>query len=101
MRELIDEKDITTDDVERIDIDLMKPNMMNLSYNHPKTGLQGKFSAPYTLSRMLMDRELRLDTFTDEAVNDPAAQAMMKKVHVHLAEVPDWKQCPAPPGPPR
>ena len=92
LRELIDEKDITTDDVERIDIDLMKPNMMNLSYNHPKTGLQGKFSAPYTLSRMLMDRELRLDTFTDEAVNDPAAQAMMKKVHVHLAEVPDWKQ---------
>ena len=92
LRELIDEKDFTTDDVERIDIDLMKPNMMNLSYNDPKTGLQGKFSAPYTLSRMLMDRELRLDTFTDEAVNDPAAQAMMKKVHVHLAEVPDWKQ---------
>ncbi len=92
LRELIDEKNLTAHDVERIDVDLMKPNMMNLSYNRPKTGLQGKFSAEYTLSRMLMDRALRLDTFTDEAVNDPAAQAMMEKVHVHLAEVPEWKR---------
>ena len=92
LRDLIDEKNLTAGDVERIDVDLMKPNIMNLSYNRPKTGLQGKFSAEYTLSRMLMDRTLRLDTFTDEAVNDPAAQAMMEKVHVHLTEVPGWKE---------
>jgi 2-methylcitrate dehydratase PrpD len=92
LRDLIDENDLSVDRVERIDVHLMKPNMMNLSYNRPKTGLQGKFSAEYTLSRILMDRTLRLETFTDDAVNDPAAREMVEKVHVHLAEVPEWRQ---------
>ncbi|MEE9240468.1 MAG: hypothetical protein V3U53_04695, partial [bacterium] len=92
LRDLIDEENLTADQVERIDVDLMKPNMMNLSYNRPKTGLEGKFSAEYTLSRILMDGTLRLDTFTDEAVNEPAAQAMIEKVHVHLAEEPGWEE---------
>lgn len=92
LRALIDENSFSAEDVERIDVELMKPNMMNLSYNRPKTGLEGKFSAEYTLSRMLMDRVLRLDTFTDEAVNEPAAQAMMERIYVQEANVPDWKQ---------
>lgn len=91
LRDLIDEENLSADGVERIDLELMAPNMSNLSYHSPKTGLQGKFSAEYTLTRMLLDGALKLDTFTDEAVNDPVAQETMKKIHVRLAEKAEWE----------
>ncbi len=86
LRDLIAEEDLSAEGVERIDLALMAPNLSNLSYHEPKTGLEGKFSAEYTLARMLTDRALTLGTFTDEAVNEPAVRETMKKVHVHLAE---------------
>ena len=92
LRDLIDEENLSADGVERIDLDLMAPNLSNLSYHSPKTGLQGKFSAEYTLTRMLLDGALTLNTFTDEVVNEPVAQETMNKIHVHLAENIEWEQ---------
>lgn len=92
LRDLIDEENLSAEGVERIDLELMAPNMSNLSYHSPKTGLQGKFSAEYTLTRMLIDGALTMDTFRDEAVNDPVAQETMKKIHVRLAENAEWER---------
>jgi 2-methylcitrate dehydratase PrpD len=92
LRDLIAEEELSAVGVERIDVELMAPNMSNLSYHDPKTGLEGKFSAEYTLARMLTDRALTLSTFTDEAVNEPGVRETMKKIHVRLAENVEWKQ---------
>jgi 2-methylcitrate dehydratase PrpD len=90
LRDLISEEKLTAEGVDRIDLEIMEPNMLNLSYHAPKTGLEGKFSAEYTLSRMLLDGALPLTAFTDEAVNEPAVRETMEKVHVRLSENTDW-----------
>ena len=86
LRDLMEKERFSGADVESVDVELLEPNYVNLRHHDPKTGLQGKFSGEYILSRFLLDGALRLDTFTDEAVNAPAARAMMKRVRVHLVE---------------
>jgi 2-methylcitrate dehydratase PrpD len=47
----------------------------------PKSGLDGKFSIQYVLARALMHGLLRLQDFSDEAVRDVGARALMAKIH--------------------
>jgi 2-methylcitrate dehydratase PrpD len=47
----------------------------------PKSGLDGKFSIQYVLARALMHGLLRLEDFSDAAVRDVSARALMAKVH--------------------
>ncbi|MEK6711641.1 MAG: MmgE/PrpD family protein [Nitrospinota bacterium] len=86
LRGLMEKERFTGADVESVDVDLLEPNYVNLRHHDPRTGLEGKFSGEYILSRLLLDGALRLDTFTDGAVNAPAARAMMERVRVHMAE---------------
>jgi len=44
------------------------------------TSFGGKFSIQFNIAAALVDGELTYDTFTDEKVNEPAIQAMMKRV---------------------
>lgn len=88
LRDLLNGANLTASDIERIELELTEPNYLNLSYHQPRTGLEGKFSGEYILSRLVADRELRLSTFTDAAVNDPGIQALMKKVQVRLSDLP-------------
>jgi 2-methylcitrate dehydratase PrpD len=46
----------------------------------PASGLDGKFSIQYVLARALMHGSVRLDHFTDGAVRDPLARAVMARV---------------------
>lgn len=50
----------------------------------PRNGIEGKFSMPYILARALVDGELVLDTFTDEAVADPAVRRVAEKITMGL-----------------
>jgi 2-methylcitrate dehydratase PrpD len=59
-----------------------------LIHHRPKTGLQGKFSAEYVLSAGLLDGRVSLESFTDDAVNRPAAQALLERVTVKEAPQP-------------
>jgi 2-methylcitrate dehydratase PrpD len=47
----------------------------------PVSGLDGKFSIQYVLARALMHGIVSLEHFTDEAVRDPAARALMLRIH--------------------
>jgi 2-methylcitrate dehydratase PrpD len=47
----------------------------------PKSGLDGKFSIQYVLARALMHGLVRLQDFSDDAVQDRSARALMAKVH--------------------
>ena len=52
-----------------------------LIHPRPQDGLQGKFSVEYVLAAILLDRELRLSTFEDEAVLRPEARSLIERVH--------------------
>ena len=80
--DLVEEAGITAADVARIEVSLLEISTQVLRYHAPQTGLEGKFSIEYCLARMLLDRDLRLETFTDEAVQEPLLQDWMKKTHV-------------------
>jgi 2-methylcitrate dehydratase PrpD len=47
----------------------------------PQSGLDGKFSIQYVLARALMHGIVSLEHFSDAAVSDPAARALMGRVH--------------------
>ena len=80
--DLVEEAGVTAADVARIEVSLLEISTQVLRYHAPQTGLEGKFSIEYCLTRMLLDRDLRLETFTDEAVREPLLQDWMKKIHV-------------------
>jgi len=88
--DLLEEANLTAADVARIEVSLLEISMQVLRYHAPQTGLEGKFSIEYCLARMLLDRDLRLETFTDEAVQEPLLQDWMKKIQVDADDM-GWR----------
>ena len=56
------------DAVDRITCRMPPGGMRVLTYPRPATGLEGKFSLPYTLAAGVLDGRYALDTFSDAAV---------------------------------
>jgi 2-methylcitrate dehydratase PrpD len=54
--------------------------LMHTNRPDPKSGLDGKFSIQYVLARALVHGMVSLEHFTDAAVLDPAARALMVRV---------------------
>lgn len=59
-----------------------------LIHHGPQTGLQGKFSAEYVIAAALLDGEVTLQSFTDEAVQRPGAQNLLEKVTYDVSGTP-------------
>ncbi len=53
-----------------------------LIHDRPATGLEGKFSMPYCVAAALTDGDVRLATFSDEAVMRPEVRRLMERVRV-------------------
>jgi 2-methylcitrate dehydratase PrpD len=64
-----------------------------LCYQVPKTGLEAKFSMPYTIARALLDDSIGFDTFTDRLVQNETAQELTRRVtmYVHDGIERSWK----------
>ena len=56
----------------------------------PATGLEGKFSLQYAIAATLLDGRPGIESFTDEAVARPAAQALLARVEVDAIPGGDW-----------
>ena len=52
------------------------------SIHSPKTGQEGRFSLEYDMAIAIIDGELSLKQYTDEKVNSPQVQELMKKVKI-------------------
>ena len=63
----------------------LKPLLPHL----PSSGLEGKFSLPYTVARALRTGLVRLADFSDEAVHDPGVRSLMDAVVVREGVDPD------------
>lgn len=73
---------LTPADVERIVVRAPTFALVPLIHHRPVTGLQGKFSAEYTIAAAFLDERIRLASFTDAAVNRPDAQELIPRVEV-------------------
>ncbi|HVF62893.1 MAG TPA: MmgE/PrpD family protein [Casimicrobiaceae bacterium] len=89
MMQLIERHDIRPERVRRVSVGT-NHNMPNALIHHrPTNELQAKFSMEFCMAILLIEREGGLSQFTDEVVNRPDVQAMIRRVHfgVHpLAE---------------
>ncbi len=80
--DLIAERPIPVSEIERVRITLQPRGLFAVPHHRPTTGLEGKFSLEYIIATALLDGAIRLDAFTDTAVQRPEAQALLRKVEV-------------------
>jgi 2-methylcitrate dehydratase PrpD len=80
-------------DVESVDVGVTRYTYDKLCYLEPNTGLEGKFSMPYTVARSLLDDHIGLETYTDELVQEPKAKELTRRVtmYVHDGIESAWK----------
>lgn len=74
--------------VRRVHVVLEPGGFDPLIHHRPRTGLEGKFSVEYVIAAALLDGEVNLASFTDEAVQRPEAQRLVEKVTWEVAAVP-------------
>lgn len=75
-------RQVRADEVETVRVAVPVGGMLPLIHPRPGGGLEGKFSMEYVVAAALLDGALTLDSFTDEAVRRPAAQALLRRVTV-------------------
>ena len=68
--------------VERVVVRTPQGALAPLIHDAPTTGLEGKFSLQYAVAATLLDGRPGIESFTDEAVSRPAAQALVARVEV-------------------
>ena len=73
---------LTAENIARIEVGVSDVVTSTLNHPEPKTGLEAKFSVAFPLAHALIERRLSLNDFTDERVNDPKVQGLMKKMVV-------------------
>jgi 2-methylcitrate dehydratase PrpD len=63
-------------------IEFRVPSIMGkeIASPEPQTGVEGRFSLGYILSRALIYGRLRIRDFSDEGVKDPASRQLMRKI---------------------
>ena len=82
MIETANAHNLTAENVARIEVGVSDIVTSTLNHPEPKTGLEGKFSVAFPLAHGLIERRLSLNDFTDERVNHPKVQGLMKKIVV-------------------
>ena len=80
LAELVTQYDIKPGDVERLAVKSHRLMPLNLTYHRPTTGLEGKFSMEFSLASILVLRKAGLAEYTDEVVNRPDVQDVIRKI---------------------
>jgi 2-methylcitrate dehydratase PrpD len=60
--------------------------MRVLTYPRPTTGLEGKFSLPYSIAAAVLDGQFSLWSFSDEAVRRPEITSLYERIDGHETE---------------
>jgi 2-methylcitrate dehydratase PrpD len=80
MLRLITENHIVGDQVEHVQVGANKNNLNALIHHRPTDNLRAKFSMEFCLAVLLLYGKAGLSEFTDEVVNRPAVQAMIRRI---------------------
>jgi 2-methylcitrate dehydratase PrpD len=79
-QDLVATHDIAPAEVERIIVMASQGAADALHYQHPTTGLEGKFSMEYVIAAAVARDRVDLAAFTDAAVADPTVEAVRERV---------------------
>jgi 2-methylcitrate dehydratase PrpD len=84
---------IDPDDIASVEAGVTRYTFDKLCYLVPQTGLEAKFSMPYTIARAILDHGIGFDTFTDRLVQEEKAQALTRRIsmYVHAGIEEAWK----------
>jgi 2-methylcitrate dehydratase PrpD len=74
--------DLDPAEVARVVVRTPESALAPLIHAAPTTGLEAKFSLPYAIATTLLDVRPGIESFTDEAVARPEAQALLARVEV-------------------
>jgi 2-methylcitrate dehydratase PrpD len=80
MLSLIQEHHIAADQVERVRVGANRNFPNALIHHRPKDSLAAKFSMEFCMAVLLLYRQAGLTEFTDEVVNRPEVQEMIRRV---------------------
>jgi 2-methylcitrate dehydratase PrpD len=80
MQNLIKEHAIKPEQVEHVTVGTSRNAPNALIHHHPTDNLQAKFSMEFCMAALLLYGKAGLMEFTDEVVNRPAVQEMIKRV---------------------
>lgn len=69
--------------IETVEVEIPGGARTALIHDDPSTGLEGKFSLPYTVATSLVYGVPTLGRFTDEAVYDPQVRAVMESLAIN------------------
>ena len=69
-------------EIESVRVSVSPGTMMVLRKEPPQTGIEGKFSMEYCVATALVDGEVTLGSFADEAVERPVVREVMNRVRV-------------------
>lgn len=82
--ELVREHEIRPEQVERIDVGVNSHVPNALIHTRPTTALEGKFSLPFQMAIVVLERRAGIAQFVDAKVADPRTRALMERVHVYV-----------------
>ncbi|MGY8990068.1 MAG: MmgE/PrpD family protein [Rhodospirillales bacterium] len=82
--ELVNEHDLKPDEIESVNVDF--PIMDYVNRPQPITGLDGKFSVQYATALALIDRRIKVESFSDERRFAPDIEALLPKIHLNMRE---------------
>jgi 2-methylcitrate dehydratase PrpD len=82
MRALLASEPLPADRVARVVVRTPEAAVQPLIHRRPISGLQGKFSLEYAIAATLLDGHPGFASFTDEAVERPAARELVERVEV-------------------
>ena len=84
---LMQEHDLTGDDIEAVETIVNKVSYDNLMFDDPKSEMEARFSMQYAIALALLRGRLALADFRPEAIGDPAVRACFSKVTMTMAPV--------------
>jgi len=80
MLDMIARHKLAAEDIDRVDVGFLPGQTHPLNHTRPKNELEAKFRVEYPIAAAILDRRVGLDSFADDQVERPAAQALMQKV---------------------
>lgn len=87
---LLNEHRLSDQDIAAVDVGTSERALRVLAFSEPATAYQAKFSMPHCIAAAVVDKQVTLETFTDDKLHDRNIVAARKKVQLSFPDVPIW-----------
>jgi 2-methylcitrate dehydratase PrpD len=88
--QLLEEHRLSDKDITEVDVGTSERAMRVLAFSEPRTPYQAKYSMPHCIAAAVVDRQVKLDTFTSHKMEDQNIIEARKKVHLSFPDIPIW-----------